>query len=76
MEFRTKGQPYSGSKTTQYILEGMVCPPYTPHLTHPCSDKKKVTISGESAGALSVCAHFAAPKSFGLFSQVGVYSPY
>lgn len=32
-------------------------------------DKNKVTIEGESAGAFSVCAHLASPRSKGLFSS-------
>jgi len=30
---------------------------------------KKVTISGESAGAISICAHLVSPKSFPYFQQ-------
>jgi hypothetical protein len=29
-----------------------------------------VTVSGESAGAISICGHFALPLSKGLFQQV------
>jgi len=32
-------------------------------------DPNKITISGESAGAISVCIHLATPKSAGLFSR-------
>jgi para-nitrobenzyl esterase len=32
-------------------------------------DKTRVTLSGESAGAISVCAHLVSPRSAGLFSQ-------
>lgn len=75
MEFKIKDLPWSGSKITSNSLEGILLK-WLFYCWWFCwnnciiRDKTKVTISGESAGAGSVCFHIASPRSAGLFQKV------